>query len=250
MGRTLVIGDIHGGHKALLQCLERSKFDYGVDTLICLGDVADGWPEVPQCIEELLKIGNLIYVMGNHDYWLDDWLHYGNRPLIWTEQGGQATIDAYIAEGDKMVKHRDFFNRAVYYHVDDQGRIFVHGGFQRGIKISAQEPTMFMWDRSLADKAAGENNKKTHKFTVHDFKEVYLGHTSVNNYSNLPANLPHKGGNVWLLDTGGGWEGKLTIMELLDTGNQYWQSDIVASLYPDFRGRSGRRFNNWLYNER
>ena len=26
--KTFVIGDIHGGYKALVQCLERSKFDY------------------------------------------------------------------------------------------------------------------------------------------------------------------------------------------------------------------------------
>ena len=40
--RTLVIGDVHGNHRGLLQCLERSGFDKENDTLISLGDVADG----------------------------------------------------------------------------------------------------------------------------------------------------------------------------------------------------------------
>lgn len=43
--RTLVMGDIHGGYKALMQCLERSKFDYEKDTLIQLGDICDGWSD-------------------------------------------------------------------------------------------------------------------------------------------------------------------------------------------------------------
>ena len=37
--KTFVIGDIHGAYKALLQCFERSGFDYEKDHLIVLGDV-------------------------------------------------------------------------------------------------------------------------------------------------------------------------------------------------------------------
>jgi len=40
--RTLVMGDIHGGYRSLLQCLERSKVDYKKDKLICFGGVVDG----------------------------------------------------------------------------------------------------------------------------------------------------------------------------------------------------------------
>ena len=41
--------------------------------------------------------------------------------------------------------------------------------------------------------------------------------------------------NVWNLDTGGGWLGKLTIMDI-DT-KQFWQSDFVYELYPEEKGR-------------
>ena len=68
--RTLAIGDIHGGYRAMMQCFERAEFDYKKDRLICLGDVADGWSEVVGCIEELHKIKNLVYIIGNHDLWL------------------------------------------------------------------------------------------------------------------------------------------------------------------------------------
>ena len=67
--RRFVIGDIHGGYKALLQCLERSGFDPAADLLVSLGDVCDGWPEVHKVIDELLRIRNFKMVLGNHDLW-------------------------------------------------------------------------------------------------------------------------------------------------------------------------------------
>jgi serine/threonine protein phosphatase 1 len=127
--KTFVVGDIHGAYKALKQCLRRIKFDYDNDRLICLGDIVDGWPDTPKCIEELLKIKNLVFVLGNHDIWAMNWFETGARPLIWTEQGGQATIDAYIKSPELMIKHRSFFKNTRKYFVDEGNRIYVHGGF-------------------------------------------------------------------------------------------------------------------------
>jgi len=233
------MGDIHGANKALEQCLERSGFDKDKDTLIQLGDVADGWPEVPECIETLLGIKNLIQIIGNHDQWLIDWLEFGKTPIIWTEQGGQATLDAYVKRhGDLRDKHFKFWKKASYCHaMQDEGEkpvIFCHGGFLRGIDLKSQLPEMFMWDRSLAEKCvAGANSG----FKVNEFKHVFLGHTTVNSFSEkrVPRNLPFTGGNVTLMDTGGGWEGVVSIMDV-DT-MEHLESDIVETLYPNSRGR-------------
>ena len=40
--RTWVVGDIHGGYRALMQVFERSQFDRERDRLIALGDLVDG----------------------------------------------------------------------------------------------------------------------------------------------------------------------------------------------------------------
>ena len=87
---TFVIGDIHGAHKALRQCLERSGFDRKKDTLIQLGDVADGYSDVYACVEELLSIPNLIAIKGNHDEWLNQFLETAYHPQGWM-MGGEAT---------------------------------------------------------------------------------------------------------------------------------------------------------------
>ncbi len=62
--RTFTIGDIHGAYKALIQCLERSGFNYQEDRLIALGVVCDGYSEVKQCVGVLIKIKHCDYIIG------------------------------------------------------------------------------------------------------------------------------------------------------------------------------------------
>jgi predicted phosphodiesterase len=226
--KTFVIGDIHGGHKALVQCLERSKFDYDKDELICLGDVCDGWQETPECIDELKKIKNLIYILGNHDKWLMDYFTNGSTPIIWVEQGGQATLDAYIKNPEKIIEHRDFFNKASYYMHDEDVGLFVHGGILKNIPLNEHYLGDFMWDRSLAHRCFSSKDYKGDN----RFKEIFIGHTTTSFHSDVPIHV----GNVWLLDQGAGYEGKLSILNVKT--KEFWQSDKVSDLYPDFRGRN------------
>lgn len=72
MQRTFVIGDIHGAAKALEQCLVRASVDLKYDTIIQLGDVTDGYPDVCACVDLLLRASNLIALKGNHDDWFMD----------------------------------------------------------------------------------------------------------------------------------------------------------------------------------
>ena len=175
--RTLVIGDIHGAHKALVQVLKKANFDYEKDELICLGDVCDGWPETPECIDELLKFKNLVYIMGNHDVWLKDWFCLGATPPIWTEQGGKATLDAYLKNPEKIVEHRNFFEQANYY-MEDDGRLFVHGGILKDVDIKDHTSGDFMWNRTLADRCFSSKDFKGDD----RFKEIFIGHTSTSHF--------------------------------------------------------------------
>jgi len=240
--KTFVIGDIHGAFKALKQVLTASGFDYDKDKLICLGDVADGWSEVPECFEELLKIKHLVYIMGNHDNWLYQWFKYGSSPYIWTGQGGQATIDAYLRyfkeNGNEIAKrHEKLLSKARFYY-EFGGNLFVHGGFNWHDDIKDQLPGDLMWDRHLYVTASMHHKfNVTHpdeaKDTVQTYKEVFIGHTTTS-YADKSLKPVHVS-NVWNLDQGGGWEGKLTLMNVKT--KEYWQSDIVLTLYPEEKGR-------------
>ena len=57
MGRTLVVGDIHGGLKALLQLLERAGIT-PEDKIIFLGDYVDGWSDSANVVSYLINLQN------------------------------------------------------------------------------------------------------------------------------------------------------------------------------------------------
>jgi serine/threonine protein phosphatase 1 len=234
MQKRFVIGDIHGAHKALIQCLDRSGFDKDNDLLICLGDVADGWPEVPECFDELLKIKNLVYILGNHDNWLLDYFMFGATPNIWVRQGGEATLDAYSRYIDTTA-HQQLLERALYYYVLDN-KLFVHGGYDWHWPIENTSRHDMMWDRDLIRAAIYWSNKLLNTGAmnrVKDYDEVFIGHTTT---SQVDGELrPLHVSNVWDLDQGAGWEGKLTMMDI--DSKEYWQSDIVKELYPRVQGR-------------
>lgn len=141
MSKTFCVGDIHGSYRGLIQVLERSNFDKQEDILICIGDVADGWSEVSECIEELLTIKNLIPILGNHDYWLRNYLEYGCQPEIWLKQGGQASMENYIRNPELKIKHRDvYFPKCIMYYIDNNQNAYVHGGYKskRGLGDDSQ----------------------------------------------------------------------------------------------------------------
>lgn len=240
---TFALGDPHGALKAIKQCFERSMFNKEKDRLIVLGDVADGWSEVYESVEELMTVKNLIYILGNHDDWLRVWLNNGSAPSIWTSQGGRASISSYksttFRPPERINEHKRFFNNALPYYVDEQNRLYVHGGFNPYEDIEKQSAYDLMWDRDLfysamkLQKFCETHPERSEQPIVDNYKEVFIGHTSTSWF--YPELKPVHVSNVWNLDQGAGWEGKLTIMNV-DT-KEYWQSDIVKTLYPNEKGR-------------
>ena len=228
--RTFVVGDIHGAYKGLLQCFERSGFDRENDRLIALGDVCDGWTQVRECIDELLRVKHLVYILGNHDAWTLNWAKTKEVHDVWFAQGGNNTMLSY-ANGPMPQSHVDLLANAQRYFQED-GRLFVHAGFDAAKKIAEQDPELLIWDRKLIVEAFQKHNADpSHKFG--GFKEIFLGHTPTLIFH---VDRPLQLCNVWAIDTGAGWSGRLTIMNM-DT-KEYWQSDPCQGLYPDVKGRT------------
>lgn len=229
MSRTFVMGDIHGAYRALRQCLERSSFDFDHDQLISLGDVCDGWPETKASIDELLKIKNLTYIFGNHDFWTLEWMKSGFVDEIWLGQGGAATIKSYTSGIPEA--HIRFLEQSHLYKIIDN-TLFVHAGFDQRHTLEEQGMNIFLWDRSLAF-AALEGYEKKHNRKLTAFDEVYIGHTPIE------GNKPIQSGDVWLMDTGAGWTGVLSMMNIHT--KEVFTSNPVPELYPGIEGRKKRR---------
>ncbi|PCI00020.1 MAG: serine/threonine protein phosphatase, partial [Flavobacteriaceae bacterium] len=60
-----------------------------------------------------------------------------------------------------------------------------------------------------------------------------IGHTATTRYGEI---LPINGGNLWNLDTGAAFYGKLTGMDV--ETKAFFQSDVVMELYPEEMGRN------------
>lgn len=272
--RTLVVGDIHGSAKALKQVLELCKFDVTKDRLISIGDIADGWTEVSECVDILLDIkknsnqdNKPIFIRGNHDVWVYDWMMFGMTPSLWTSQGGKATIDSYVRTNKLDDRyHRNFWFNQIDWFIDEKNNLFIHAGwsytagkiswmndnlselelFQKQASLSINAGTIAKechWDRDIwfGSKSGAVKNGITGEPTGFNplkmWNQVFIGHTAIRTMSREIGAKPEPINNInlWNVDTGCGWGGCLTIMDV-DT-HEYWQSDLSKDLYPDEKGR-------------
>lgn len=230
--RTFAIGDIHGNYRGLIQVLERSGFDKESDRLVVLGDVCDGWSQVPECIEELLTIKDLVIILGNHDKWTMDWLQFGMDIAVWLMQGGMATYEAYNVNVHLKDKHlHEYFNKAHYYYIDENNYAYVHAGWTAKDGIENNHKIDYLWDRTMWQGLGMAHHLGHTPVKTRQFEKVFIGHTA------LGSTKPEKRCNCWNLDTGAGWNGRLTIMDV--NTEEYWQSDTTDELYPEEKGRRG-----------
>lgn len=242
MSNTYVIGDIHGGLKALQQVLQRAKVASN-DVLIFLGDYADGWSETPAVIDFLIalnKTHTCIFMQGNHEEMLLKWLKKEDDNELWRFHGGEASVQAYQnIPLRKIEEHIAFLQKLHEYYVDEHNRLFIHAGFTHLKGVSFEYfKEMFWWDRTLWETAMaidGNLNENDLRYPqrLKLYKEIFVGHTPVTRFG---ASAPMNFANVWNVDTGAAFTGKLSILNIHT--KEYWQSDPLPELYPDEKGRN------------
>lgn len=243
--RTLVIGDIHGGLLALHQVFELANVT-SKDKLIFLGDYVDGWSQSPEVLDFLIQLkttNDCVFIRGNHDVLVLDWLIGNNINInkeMWFMHGGEATALAYdnVNKTTKSI-HINFLQDLKDYHLDESNRLFIHAGFTNMNGIDYEYfPKLFYWDRTLWETALAldKNLKTDHPFYPKRFTlyhEIYIGHTPV---TRLGETTPIQMANVWNVDTGAAFKGPLTILDI-DT-KEFWQSEPLPNLYPLEKGRN------------
>lgn len=240
--KTVVIGDIHGGFRALEQLLQRAQTKEETK-YIFVGDYVDGWSESAEVIAFLLRFSQqheCVFIRGNHDELLHRYLKSGESNPLWLSQGGESSVESYDRISEKEKKdHLGFFEKMVNYHIDSQNRLYVHAGFTNMHGPQHEYyPNLVYWDRTLWETACSldpQLGKEDDRFPKRLllFEEIYIGHTPVTRVGyEKPANFA----NVWNVDTGAAFKGRIS---MLDTKTkEVWQSDPVYTLYPDEQGRN------------
>ena len=216
--RKFVIGDIHSHYNEMMELFEMVQFDFENDLLISLGDLVDRGPNPIEVIEKLMEIGNFIHILGNHDEWCYQYLRSNNPPSGWISQGGFSTLEAYTTHPEYKEKHLAFFENAKLYYIDEENRLFVHGGFNPVVPFEKQrdKKEVLIWDRFLIQTAMKYEKKNK---TIQDFSAIFVGHTPT---QLIGENIPKKFSNLWMLDTGVYLSGKLTIMDI--ETEEFWQT--------------------------
>jgi serine/threonine protein phosphatase 1 len=240
--RTLVVGDIHGGLRALEQVLERAEIT-SEDRLIFIGDYVDGWSDAAETVSFLIRFSEghrCVFLRGNHEELVYRFLKNRDHNPMWLAHGGEATKRSYATVSEaELVIHLQFYEQLKNYYIDTENRLFLHAGFtnMHGPQHEYVE-NMVYWDRTLwemvcaMDPSISEKDSKYPKrLTL--FDEIYIGHTPV---TRIGETIPVNFANVWNVDTGASFKGPLTILDV-DT-KEFWQSDPVWKLYPGQQGRN------------
>lgn len=246
MKRTFTIGDIHGGLRALEELIEKLKLTEK-DTLIFLGDYVDGWSESAQVIDYLIALEQkqkCIFIKGNHDKYSEDWLKKGIESEVWLFHGGTQTIKSYKGYShEEKLAHIAFYERMKLFYVDDENRLFIHAGFtsMHGPYKEVYESN-YNWDRTLWEMALTMDKRIKKDSLIYPkrlllFKEIYIGHTPTTHYNKT---VPMQGCNVWNVDTGAAFKGRLTALDI--ETKEYIQSDFLYLLYPTEKGRNSNAY--------
>jgi serine/threonine protein phosphatase 1 len=216
--RTFVIGDIHSHYDEMIELFEIVNFNFDNDTLISLGDLVDRGTKPIEVIETLIQIKNFIFILGNHDDWCYQFLKNNHKPIEWITHGGRTTLNAYMANMEVINSHIDFFEKAKLFHVDNDRRLFIHGGYNHRIPFRLQTDSKeLIWDRSLV-LTAMEYDQMNLKFD--EFSEIFVGHTPT---QFIKETKPKKLSNLWMLDTGVYISGTLTMMNV--ETKEFWQTN-------------------------
>ena len=240
--RIFAIGDIHGGLKGLIQLLNKLELKDG-DKLIFVGDYVDGWSESAQVIQFLIELSHkfeCVFIKGNHDVWCEDWLRDEELNPIWYLHGGKGTIESYedFSQNDKRI-HLNFFENMKLYFIDDENRLFLHAGFtsMHGVEKESFHSTFYfdrtLWEMALTMDDTIEEESLIYPNRLKHYSEIFIGHTPTINYN---VEDPMHAQNVWNIDTGAAFTGKLSAINIKT--KEIFQSDPVCSLYPNEDGRN------------
>ncbi|GGB35948.1 bis(5'-nucleosyl)-tetraphosphatase [Sphingomonas metalli] len=221
------IGDVHGCYDLLIALLGAIREDAAAlpaggprPLLLFAGDYVDRGPHSDKVLSTLVWLSRrspleLVFLKGNHEAMLLDFIERPFHARGWLRVGGAATLAAYgvaLPEGEQAVADRceairdELMDRLPASHLDllramptkvmRGDYLFVHAGVRPGLPLSRQDERDYLWIRD----DFLENGQLLEKVVVH-------GHSWT---SASPVLTPWRIG----IDTGAYRTGALTAVRL------------------------------------
>jgi serine/threonine protein phosphatase 1 len=177
------IGDVHGRLDLLKAArTQLLRHDQGrQNPVVFLGDYVDRGPDSCGVIELLMnwKRDGVFCLKGNHEAMMVQACRRRDAESLelWLSFGGDATLRSYGAESfnqfslDLIPERHLAWLESLPMVLEDEHRVFVHGGLLPGVPIARQREEALLWVRQRFLLADG------HEFP--DRKHVVHGHTPV-----------------------------------------------------------------------
>ncbi len=222
--QTLVIGDIHGCYKELLQLLAAAQLTEA-DWLISLGDIVDRGPDSVQVYDFLRQRPNTIVVMGNHE----------RKHLRQTLSYSQEIVKLQF--GDRYPEFLAWARQLPYYH-ETEDAIFVHAAVANDTPLQDQREEVLCGCTTEEKYLEKQFGKLYWSHTYTGVKPVIVGHHRV---GDQPLIINQK---VYGIDTGVCHGSRLTGLILpnfeivqVQAPKDYWREEIEKWQLPVLKAK-------------
>jgi predicted phosphodiesterase len=185
MGKTIVIGDIHGCYDELRTLLEAVDFQRE-DRVIAVGDLTVKGPKSRAVVELFMSDKRFSSVVGNHDLAL---VRYWRNETAFLKNAQKQTFRELENDGDQLLNYL----ASLPTFIDLDTHVVVHAGLRPGVPISLQSPEDLTELRTLG--ADRTSRKGVPWYEVYDDNKVAL-------FGHWPAPEPRRGKSAIGLDTG------------------------------------------------
>jgi serine/threonine protein phosphatase 1 len=217
--RTIVVGDIHGCYKELVELLDKAQLTED-DVLISLGDIVDRGVDSLKVYDFLKNRPNTIVLMGNHE----------RKHLRGTLSYSQEIVKLQF--GDSYPEFLEWVSHRPYYY-ETENAILVHAAVENGIPIEQQT------EEVLCGCTAGEKHLEKRYGNTYwaelytGVKPVVFGHRVIGDHPLIIE------GKVYGIDTGACHGGRLTGLILptfeivqVQAPKNYWQEESAKWQLP------------------
>ncbi len=209
--QTILIGDIHGCSRELLELLDMVSF-VSADHIVLLGDLVNKGPD-PGGVVKIVRSLKCVCLRGNHDVNHLEWHEGLAEPLKETI----ATRD--IMRPDDYTAYLEMVETMPYFY-QTEDFVAVHGAIRSDLPLSLQPAALL---------SGVEKFDLTWKDHVHLGRPLVVGHKRYN--EEQPAEPCIIDGKFYGIDTGCVFGGRLTALEM--PSGRFWQVDAARNYSKD-----------------
>jgi len=200
MGRTIVVGDIHGCFDEFSDLLEAIKLERD-DRVIAVGDLITKGPRNREVLDLFISDKRFSSVVGNHDRKIRQKLR--GEPVRLNKDQRQA-----VRQLTPQSENYEAFLRSLPYTIDLGSYLVVHAGIRPGVDLDKQMASDMTEIRTMGADPTGRRGVPWYA--------VYRGPQTIL-FGHWPAKQPRRAAHAIGLDTGCVYGGQLTAF-IVETG--------------------------------